>query len=124
MCHNTTERSQRMTIVIIRPDFIRIHYPVVPPLIVVRDPPIVRTVGDKRVLLPQIVVIWAIRQEIQRLPVGVGGEGVGEAAVGVQVALFAAELRWVGGCEEDAVLGGHVDIFGGILDGSCELLEA
>lgn len=123
MRHDAAESSQRMAINIRRPLLIDIHNPVVPPLIVVRYSPVVGAVGDEWVLLPVVIAVWTIGQEIQRLSVGVGGKCVGEAAVGVLVALFAPELRRAGIFKEDTVLGGYVDVIGGVLVGSCGLLE-
>lgn len=102
---------------------VHVHDPLVPPFVVVRDAPVVGAVSDEGVFVPVVVAIRTTGQEIQRLSVRVCGECVGEAAVGVLLALFAAELRRGGLLEEDTVLSGEVDVVSGILLISCGLSD-
>ena len=60
MCHDATESSQRMAIIVVLTLFENIHNPVVAPFVVVRDPAVVGPVGDEGVLLPVIVVVWTV----------------------------------------------------------------
>lgn len=101
-----------------------IHDPLVAPLVVVRDAPVVGPIGDEGVFVPAIIAVRTAGQEVQRLSVTVCGERVGEAAVGVFLALFAAELRRVGLCEEDTVLSGEVDVVSGILFIPCGFIRS
>lgn len=120
MRHDAAKRPLIMSLHLIHLSrLVHIHHSLIAPLVVVRDAPVVRAVGHERVLVPAIVAVRTSGQEVQRLSVWVRGEGVGEAPVGVFFAFFAAELGWGGLGEEDAVLGGEVDVVGGVLLVSC-----
>ena len=106
MCHDTTEGGLGMAIIIHFSRFIHVHNPFFSPFIVVRDSPVVRAIGDKRVLGPGIVSVRTVWQESKRVSILVLGKTMGEAAVGELRALFAPELRWGRGCKEDTVLSG------------------
>ena len=94
MCHNATESTLRVTVLIYLALLIHIHDPIVPPFVVI-EPPVVGTVGDKRVFSPSIIAIRTTGQEAKQHPVRVLGECVGEPPVRILTAFFAATLRWV-----------------------------
>lgn len=124
MCHDPTKGTFIMAFNLVHLSrLMHIHNPLISPFVVVRDSPVVGAIGDKGIFVSAIIAIRTTGQEVQRISVRVGGECMGEAAVGIFLALFAAELRWVRLCKEDTVLSGEVDVMSGILIISCGLLD-
>ena len=88
MSHNTTEVGMIVTFEIDFPLLMHVHNSVRAPIHVVAYAAVVRTVQDKRILDPRIVVGWAISRERESRAACVGCKRVRKSTVGIFIAFF------------------------------------
>lgn len=122
MGHDAAESALGMAIFIDLSFLIHVYNPVVPPFLIVQAP-VVGAIGDQRVLGSGIIAVRTPGQETERYAIAVCLKRMGEAADRVLRTLLAAALRRVRVCEEDTVLGGQIDVVGGVLFVTLESLD-
>lgn len=92
MGHDTTEIGVVMALEISFALFVHVHNAVRPPFHIIADAAVVRTVQDKRVLRPCIIVRRAIWRERQSKASCILCERVRESPIGIFIALFYTKV--------------------------------